>query len=289
MRRNWAPYLFLSPWLILTAIFFVYPFCDSIRLAFYQTNGTKSHVFVGWENFVTVLSDPLFWKAVRNTLVFTIVSLSIQLPLSLLLALLLENSQSRVVTWVRTLLFSPHLMGGIFVGIMFTVMFLPQYGLVNIAFANLFNLSRETDWLSQPGLVMPALIITNLLMYIGFNMIYFLAALQNVDRSLVEAARLDGASRFQVFRHVKLPAIKPVIIFVVITSTIGSLNLFELPQALLRGGGPDDAGLTVVCYLYNNAFLNADLGTGAAVGWILAMLIFVVSMAQVRISGAGKE
>ena len=289
MSRKLAPWMFVAPWILLTAVFFVYPFLDAIRLAFYQTNGIQSQVFVGIENFKTVLGDSVFWKAVRNTLVFTAGSLFLQLPLSLGLALLLEDSQSKVVKWVRLLLFSPNLVGSIFVGIMFAVLFAPQYGLINIFLSNLLSVSRETEWLLNTSLVMPALILTSLWMYVGFNMIYFLAALQNVDKSLLEAARVDGANRWQAFWHVKVPAIKPVVIFVVVTSTIGSLNLFELPQALLKGGGPDDSGLTIVMYLYNNAFNLGDLGTGAAVGWILAVMIFTISLIQIRLAGMNKE
>jgi ABC-type sugar transport system permease subunit len=121
-------------------------------------------------------------------------------------------------------------------------------------------------------------------MYVGFNMIYFLAALQNVDQSLVEAARIDGANRWQVFRHITIPAIRPVAIFVVVTSTIGSFQLFELPFALLHGPGPNNSGLTIMGYLYNTAFSAGDLGTGSAVGWILATMILIVGLVQIRMS-----
>jgi ABC-type sugar transport system permease subunit len=121
-------------------------------------------------------------------------------------------------------------------------------------------------------------------------MIYFLAALQNVDHTLKEAARIDGAGRWQVFRHVTLPAIKPVAVFVVITSTIGSFQLFELPYALLDGKfGPANSGLTIVGYLYGTAFEAGDLGTGAAVGWILTLIIFIISLIQIRLTGSHKD
>jgi len=145
----------------------------------------------------------------------------------------------------------------------------------------------DQRWLEQPELIMPALIVTSLWMYVGFNMIYFLAALQNVDPNLVEAARIDGANAFQVFWNVTIPAIKPVAAFVVIMSTIGSFQLFELPYTLLKGTyGPKNAGLTMVGYLYKNAFESGDLGTGAAIGWLLAFIIFLISLAQIRVSGA---
>lgn len=285
VRPRKAPYLFLAPYFVLTSIFFLYPFLYTTVLAFYQTNGPASKVFVGLDNFLFILGDPDFWTAVRNTTVFAVFSVFLQLPLSLGLALLLNARGDKLKGFFRLVVFSPHLVGAIFVGVLFSVLFTPRYGLVNRGLQLLLNWGLEEQWLQEPGLVMPAIILTSLWMYVGFNMIYFLAALQNVNPSLVEAARIDGANPWQVFRHVTVPAIKPVATFVVIMSTIGSYQLFELPYALLQGNGPSNSGLTIVGYLYNNAFQSGDLGTGAAVGWILTLIIFVISMAQLRVSG----
>mgnify|MGYP003399794972 CR=1 FL=1 len=141
------------------------------------------------------------------------------------------------------------------------------------------------NWFGTPEMVMRGLVLISVWMYAGFNMIYFLAALQNVDQSLVEAARIDGAGSWQVFWHVTLPSIKHVATFVVVMSTIGSFQLFELPYVLLQGTGPNNSGLTLVGYLYQTAFESGDLGTASAIGWLLAMIIFVISIAQIRISG----
>jgi len=283
--RRWA-LIFLAPYLVITACFFLYPFINAIILAFYQTNGARSRAFVGLANFAFILTDPDFFTALKNTTVFAFFSIFLQLPLSLGLALLLNTRGDRLKGFFRLLLFSPHLAGPIFVGVIFSVIFVPRYGLFNRLLQALVGWGLEERWLENPALVMPAIIVTALWMYVGFNMIYFLAALQNVNRQLVEAALIDGAGPWQIFRHVTLPAIKPVATFVVIMSTIGSYQLFELPYALLRGGfGPKNAGLTIVGYLYNSAFNLGDLGTGSAVGWILALIIFLISLAQIRVSG----
>jgi ABC-type sugar transport system permease subunit len=290
LSRRSALWLFLTPYLALTALFFVWPFCDAIRLAFYQTNGARSQVAVGLQNFMWVLGDPDFHLAVKNTIVFAMASIFIQLPLALALALMLQDSKSRFASVARLVLFSPHLVGQIFVGIMFGVLLMPRFGLINQALQSLLGWGLEERWLADPTLVMPAIILTSMWMYVGFNMIYFLAALQNVDHTLKEAARIDGAGRWQVFRHVTLPAIKPVAVFVVITSTIGSFQLFELPYALLDGKfGPANSGLTIVGYLYGTAFEAGDLGTGAAVGWILTLIIFIISLIQIRLTGSHKD
>ena len=287
LSRRLAPWWFLLPYLAITSLFFIVPLCDAVGIAFYQTNGPRSRVWVGLGNFTHVLSDPDFHKALINTAVFTLGSLFIQLPLALGLALLLQNGTGRATRIARLVIFSPHLVGQVFVGILFSVLFMPRFGLINQGVQSLIGWGLEERWLGDPSLVMPALILTSLWMYVGFNMIYFLAALQNVDKSLVEAARLDGAGPWQVFLHVVLPSIKPVMVFVVLTSTIGSFQLFELPFTLLRGNGPDNAGLTIVGYLYQTAFTAGDLGTGAAVGWILALIIFIIGLIQIRVVGRG--
>jgi ABC-type sugar transport system permease subunit len=138
-------------------------------------------------------------------------------------------------------------------------------------------------WLGEPYLVMPALIIITLWLYTGFNMIYFLAALQNVDRGLYEAAEIDGANNWQKFWHVTLPGIKPIAVFVVVMSTIGSFQLFELPFVLLNGSGPNQAGLTIVMYLYQTGFETGDLGYASAIGWVLVVMIMGFSLLQLRL------
>jgi ABC-type sugar transport system permease subunit len=284
--KDRAAWLFLAPYLVLTAVFFVYPFVNSIWLAFQQTNGPKTSVFVGFSNFSFILGDPVFYKALRNTTIYAVCSVCLQLPLSLGLALLLNSGKSRSKNLFRLIVFSPQLVGQIFVGVLFAVIFTPRYGLFNRGLQALAGWGLEERWLTNPSLIMPALVIVSLWMYVGFNTIYFLAALQNVDEALVEAARIDGANPWQVFRNVTLPQIKPVAVFVVVMSTIGSYQLFELPYSLLNGFGPNDAGLTIVGYLYRTAFDSGDLGSGAAIGWILALIIFVISAAQVRITRA---
>lgn len=288
-RRQLAPYFFLTPVLLLLAVFFAYPFIHAALLAFYQTSGPVTREFVGLDNFRFILTDPDFYTALRNTTVFAFFSIFLQLPLSLGLALLLNNRQDRLKGLFRLVLFSPHLVGPIFVGILFSVMFTPRFGLVNNFFQSLVGWGFEERWLTDPTLVMPAIVLISLWMYVGFNMIYFLAALQAVDRNLVEAAQIDGAGKFQAFRHVTLPAIKPVATFVVVVSTIGSYQLFELPFALLQGNGPNNSGLTIIGYLYGYAFDGGDLGAGSAIAWLLALIIFTISLVQVRISGVARE
>ena len=294
LTSPWTPWLFLSPYLLLTLVFFVYPFLGAMRLAFFQTAGPRARAWVGWDNFTFILGDRDFHTAVVNTVTFAIANGLILLPLSLGLALLLNSGRDRLKGFFRLVFFSPNVVGQIFVGIIFSVIFVPRYGLMNIFLQNLVGWGLETRWLQNPAMVMPAIIITNLWLYAGFNMVYFLAALQSVDESQVEAARIDGAGPLQVFWHVTLPAIKPVAVFVLVVSTINSFQLFELPFALLQGNngnfkGPANSGYTIVGYLYDAAYGLGDLGLAAAVGWLLALIMLTVSVAQLKLSGSLRE
>ncbi len=285
---RWAPYIFLSPYFLLTALFFIYPLISAAVLAFYQTNGPSYRKYVGLENFRFILGDPDFHTAILNTLVFACGSVFIQLPLSLALAMMLNARSDRFKSLFRLAIFAPNLVGSVFVGILFMMLFTPRYGLFNQFLQTLVGWGLEQRWLADPSLVMPAIIICTLWMYVGFNMIYFLAALQNVDANLVEAAKIDGAGPASIFWNVTRPAITPVATFVVVTSTIGSFNLYELPFTLLQGSGPNNSGLFAVTYLYNY-FNSQDLGTAAAVGWVLAGMIFAVSLIQIFLSGTTRR
>lgn len=282
-----APYLFVAPFLVGFAIFGLWPILKSLALSLYATNGPKSEVFVGAGNYKFMFADPDFHTAVWNTLVFAFWSVFAQLPLALGLALLLNQKWLRGRSFWRLAFFSPNLLGQVFVGVLFSVLFVPQYGLINNALHSLFGTPLDTKWLADPHKVMPALVITSLWLYVGFNMIYFLAALQAVDQELYDAAMVDGANAWQKFVAVTLPGIKPVAIFVLITATIGSFQLFELPYIMLNNtAGPDNAGLTVVMYLYDRGFNIGDLGYASAVGWTLAAGVLLISVIQARLTGA---
>ena len=271
MKKRLVPYLFIAPYLVLTSVFTLYPLANAAVLAFYQTNGPASRTFVGIDNFRFLLGDPAFHKALTNTTVFTFAAVVLVLPLAMGLAVLLHGKKSRARGFLRLLLFSPNLVGGIFVGILFAVLFTPRYGLVNRALQALFGWGLEERFLGNP-----ALVITALLVSVGFNFIYFLAALQGVDKTLEEAARIDGANRLQVFRYVTLPSMRHVVGFVLVTTIISSFQLFELPLALIT-------------YLYDVGFNTGDLGLGSAIGWVVAALIFGVSLLQLKLSGLARE
>ena len=298
-QQKFAPYLFVLPFVLTFCLFSLYPYAKSLTYSLYATSGPKDQAFVGFKNYQFLFSDPDFWQAVKNTALFALLSVAIQLPLALGLAMLLSQKWVKGVKLWRLAVFAPNLLGSVFVGVLFGVLLQPKFGLVNIGLAEtveffthnqkLANSWLDMKWLSEPANVLPAMVMVASWMSIGYNMIYFLAALQNVDQELYEAAQVDGAGPWARFRAVTMPAIAPVMAFVLVTMTVGSFQLYELPRTLLGGGGPDNRGLTIIMYLFNNGLLAGDLGYASAVGWTLALMLAIVSLIQVKLTGAAKK
>jgi len=314
-RGGAAPWIMLTPFLLVFLVFTAYPLAQSLVLSSNQTFGPGTQQYVGLANYRAIWADPLFWKALRNTTVYTLGSVFIQLPLALGLALLLNRPNLRGRAALRLIFFSPSLVGMVFVAMMFAVMFDKRKGLINVALHHVTsvlaggvervgswigsdptateNLARSLRWdLDFAWLqvhVMPSLIVASLWMWVGFNMVYFLAALQNVPRDLTEAATIDGAGPWRRFVSVIVPSIRSVGGFVVLLSVIGSFQLFELPWILLNNtGGPDNRGLTVMSYLYQTGFESGDLGYASAIGWVMALVLIGCAGLQ-RLLARGEE
>ena len=274
-----TPYLFLFPFFFVFGVFIAYPLLQSVLLSLQQTHGAAFTEFVFLHNFHHLFRDPLFWTALRNTLLFASASLFIQFPLALGIALLLNQSWVRGRVFFRLIFFSPALVGPVFVAMIFGLLFQKRVGLINVALNQAVGLNPDFPWLER--YVAAAIVLASLWMYLGLNMVFFLAALQSVDEELLDASRIDGAGPWKRFLNVPLPAIRPVAGFVVLLSLIGSFQLFELPFLLLNNGpGPDNRGLTVVMYLYQNGFEMGNLGYASAIGWVLAILLMVLTMIQ---------
>ncbi len=285
-QQKIAPYLFIAPFYILFAIFLGYPLISSLIMSFYEMRGFQSRIFVGFGNFTDLFSDPIFWKSLWNTTYFAIGTLILQLPIALLLAILLNAKFVKGKNFLRLAFFTPVLVAGVFVAIIFNLIFDQRAGLINNEFI-LFG--KEIGWLSQEEYVMPAVILTGVWQWAGFNMIYFLAGLQGIRQELYEAAAVDGANWWQSFVHITLPSLRPVIAFVFVVSMIGSFQLFDLPYILTNGGEPADAGTTIVMYLYKNGFQFMRLGYAATIGWVLFIIIAIISVAQLKLLGVFRE
>jgi len=290
LQARLAPYLFVAPFILLFASFMIYPLARSAILSCYKAVGPKNLKFTGFDNYIFLIHDRLFWIAVLNTLGYTIGYLIIQIPASLLLALMLN---SRIVKWrsfFRFAFFTPILVGQVFVSVIFGLLLAQRQGLVDKLIGSLLPwLGSEINWLGDVRLAMPAVILASLWLSIGYGMIYFLAALQAVDRELYEAAEVDGANAWSRFWNVTLPGIRPVLVFLILVGTIGSLQLFELPYLLFRPNAPPPTAVTIVMYLFQNGFESGDIGYASAIGWGLVVMILAVSLIQLRVTGLFRE
>jgi ABC-type sugar transport system permease subunit len=280
--RQAAPYIFISPFYVLYTCFMIYPLASSMWTSFRFQQTLESSVFVGLYNYEVLLADPKFWQALLNTFGFTFGVLFIQVPVALGLALLLNASFLRARNFFRLCFFSPTLVAGVFVAIIFRQIFHADSGLLSLL------AGTEIPWLESKYLILPSLILTSVWKSAGFTMLYFLAGLQGIRRELYEAADVDGAGRWASFVNVTLPGLRPITIFVIIIAVIDALQLFDLPYVLLDGEGPGGHGRTIVMYLYQK-FETSELGLACATGWSLAILIFLVTLAQFKLLGANRE
>ena len=274
-----APYVFISPFLILFGIFGIFPLFFSFYLAFQSwepTSGVGAMDFVGLENFVFALQDPWFWKSLKNTLWLGIASGVPQHLVAIPLAVFIHNNIRLMRDAVIGAYFLPYITSTVAISIMFSSLFSTDYGLVNAGLQSLFGMDN-IDWLGRPETLKPAIAFIVFWRYVGFNVVLYLAALQTIPKDLYEAATMDGAGRFQQFFFITLPNLKPMIYFGVTLSVIGSLQLFEEPFILTGGrGGADLSGMTSAVYLYRMAFDFNDFGGASAMSWLL--FVFVVSI-----------
>jgi ABC-type sugar transport system permease subunit len=282
LQARAAPYLFVSPFLIIFGVFLLYPLSRSLYLSFHKTIGPGHVMFVGFGNYRFLLGhDLLFGLAVLNTAAYTLAFVSLQIPLSLGLAILLNSRCVRWKSLFRFSFFSSYLVGQVFTGVIFFQLFSAD-GLINHAISFVLHRRIVIPWLTSPNLAMPSVLIAALWLATGYGMVYFLAALQAVDHELYEAAEVDGANRWNKFLHITLPGIRPVLVYMTLIAALGSFQLFELPFVLLQGAGPGGRGMTIVMYLFIIGFNTGDLGYASAIGWLLVIILLIVSLARFR-------
>ena len=260
-------------------IFGLIPMVLAMYLGFCQMNfyDLSSAEWVGIENFKAVLNDTSFWKAGVNTLIYT-VSLPICLVISLCVAFLLtKNIKGKKV--FRTIYFIPYVCSVVAVAVMWKWIFNPTYGVLN----GMFNLDHvKYNWTGDARLFRVIVIVMSIWGGCGYSIILYSAALTNINPTLYEAAKIDGATSLQCFRHVTLPGVSPTTFFLFITGLIGSLQSFASLHVLDSGGGPDSSGVTIGFYLYNEAFSYFDVGEASAAAWILSFFIVIITVVQFK-------
>lgn len=282
-ERKIAPYILLAPFLLTLVIFTAKPVVDAFVLSFQRVRSLEQREYVGFDNYERLLTvDKRFHTALVNGAEFAVGTVLIQMPLALGVALALNSPLVRFKTLARLAFFAPYITSAIVVGWIFTLVFEERYGLLNALLAQL-NI-EAIGWLRDKEVVMASLIILGLWTWVGYNSLFFLAGLQNVPEELKEAARIDGASPFQVFWNVTLPFLRPVFVFVTVTGLIGSFSLFAQPFLLFdSGAGPQDSGLFPLMYLYFMGFQNFRMGYASAIGYLLTLIILVITGLQLML------
>ena len=281
-ERRLFPYILLIPFLLTLLVFTAWPALDSLLLSFTKTRSLQQErEYIGLANYERLLTkDKRFRTAIVNGAEFALGTAFLQMPLALGVALALNSAVVRFKTLARFAFFAPYITSAIVVAWIFTLVFLKQeYGLLNglLAWLGL----DSVDWLSK-DLAMSSLIVLGLWTWVGYNSLFFLAGLQNVPEELREAARIDGANSWQLFRNVTLPFLRPVFIFVILTGSIGSFSLFSQPYLLFdSGAGPLDSGLFPLMYLFFMGFRgNTRMGYASAIGYLLTLIILAITAVQ---------
>jgi ABC-type sugar transport system permease subunit len=283
LARAFTPYLFILPFFTIQAVFLLYPVVSALFLSFYQATGVGARKFIGLGNYVALAQDPRYLHALLNTTEYALGSIFILSPLALLIALAVRSfivPGDNTRSFYRLAYFMPQLTSFVVIALMFALVFDKDYGLLNNFLAG-FGLPK-VGWLRESGLAMPSVIMVSIWTFVGINSLYFLAGLQNIPAEVNETAAIDGAGRWQSFWYVTLPMLRPTLLFVIIQATIFSYQVFDLPY-LLTGGGPSDASLTVVIYLYQSGFQQFKLGYAAAIGYSLGIISIVLSLIQLRV------
>ncbi|MFJ9694789.1 carbohydrate ABC transporter permease [Kitasatospora sp. NPDC101183] len=280
-RRTALPYLLLAPALLTFGLFKAYPVLDSLRLSFTTGAGAATRD-AGLDNYRRLLDDPLFWTALRNTGEILLVQVPLMLGLALLTAVGINSLFVRGRTVWRLGVFMPSVTGLVATGVMFAYLLKTDDGVVNRLLSAVGLPS--VDWMGQPFWARMAVVLVLTWHYTGYNAVIYLAGLQSIPAELYEAAMVDGAGPIRRFVSITVPALRPLLLFTVVLSTIGTLQLFDEPY-VLTGGGPDNATLTVSMYLYQNGFRYFDFGYASAVAYALTLIVSVLGAAQMRLMG----
>lgn len=271
--------LLTSPYLIFFALFVAYPLFFALGLVFYRWDMIQPARFVGLDNFRILVTDGIFWQALWNTIKFLVVHISLQVVLALGIALVLN----RKIAWrgfFRTAFFLPVIVSGVVVTILWRQIYDTDTGLLN-QLATSLELS-PIAWLTNPTLAMPAIAVMATWKNVGFYIVLFLAGLQNIPSTLYQAADVEGASTAEKFRTITLPMLSPVFFLVLVLSTINGFKLFVEPY-VMTGGGPDNSTISMVHYLYKQAFDYQHMGYSATLGLALAVFILLVVLVQRRV------
>jgi multiple sugar transport system permease protein len=276
VSRQRVGYAMAAPYFLHLAVFFGYPLLFTLVLIFHRWDIVTPMEFVGLKNFHRLFQDDLFFRAILNTGLFLVIHIPLQILVALFFAELL-NTKLRGRTFFRTIYFLPVVVSGVVVAILFQQLFSFETGYINGVITALGG--ERVPWLVSPEWAMPSIALMATWKNVGFYVILFLVGLQNIPASMYEVAHLEGATTWQRWTRVTLPLLNPMMVTVVVLSTIGGFSLFIEPY-ILTGGGPLKSTMSALLYIYNQAFYFSHMGYAAALGLLFALIIFIVVFLQ---------
>jgi cellobiose transport system permease protein len=288
VRSFWPQYLAISPFYLIFAVFGLFPVLFSLYLAFHRWDGLGEMQYVGLDQFRYLLDDSTFWLSMRNTFVIWFISTIPMLFMALVIATML-HSTVRFTAFYRVAYFIPNITSLVAMTIFFGAVFGTNFGLVN-GVLHAFDLP-SVRWLSDPLGMKIAVATVMTWQWTGYNAIIFLAGLQTIPSEVYEAAKVDGAGPVQIFFRITVPMLRPIILFTVVVSTITGMQSFTEPQVLFgtnttlnpNTGGPGNGALTMVLYFYHQAFDNRDFGYGAAIAWMVFLVVMLFAAINWRL------
>jgi multiple sugar transport system permease protein len=291
MKAERAAWFLVAPSLLVIGVFFFLPVLAALAMSLtdfdlYALASIKNLRFVGIDNYIELMHTPLFWKALGNTLFFVVAGVPLSIAASLGAALLINSKLAFFKPLFRTAFFAPVVTSMVAVAVIWRYLYHTRYGFINYALDAIGF--APADWLGDPRLAMPAIIFFAVWKNFGYNMIIFLAGLQSIPADLYEAAELDGAGSWALLRHITLPALAPTMFMVSILTMAGYFQLFAEPYVMTQGG-PLQSTVSVLYLMYEQGFKWWNLGSATAVAFVLFVLMFAVTLLQMRVAGRGLE
>lgn len=278
-HRNVVPYVLLLPFIVFFLVFRLWPIIWSFLISFGDYFGGDI-TFIGLDNYRELLNDRVFWIAAKNTFYFVAVYNVIMISLAMIVAVIVKSPKIRGRNIYRSIYFMPMAMMLPVVAIVFDMIFARNIGLFSVVYS-MFGAEFKARWFSDPDMAMWGIIIMRVWRGMGYYCAYFLAGLSGISNEIYEAAQIDGAGVVRTFFRITLPLMKPMLMFVIIMSTILSFEIFDEPWILTQGG-PANSTLTLQIYLYQTSFLDGNLGKGSAVAYIMTLFMMVFSVIYVR-------
>lgn len=268
---------------IMICLFYFYPMIQALIMSFQSGTGTNL-TFTGLDNYARLFKDPTFLTAVKNTVIYLMIQVPVMILLALFLSVLLNDKRLKFKGFFRTAIFLPCVTSLVAYSVIFKYLFGTD-GIVNMMLMKFAFIAEPIQWLTDPFWAKMTIVIAITWRWTGYNMIFYLSSLQNIDHSIYEAAKIDGASAFQQFFKITIPMLKPIILFTSITSTIGTLQLFDEVMNITKGG-PGNSTMTISQYIYNLSFkYTPDFGYAATVSYAIVIMIVIFSIIQFKVAG----